>query len=443
MTRIQYITNLIEEISTKMPITIEHNQKYRNVFALNRNIAGFNEKIKKMVFTLVFSKMDGAYVWDLDGNKYIDISMGFGTHLFGHSSNDIVNNLKEQLDIGFGLGPISEIAGITAQQITELTKVDRVSFFNSGTEAIMVALRLARAFTKKKKIIVFKNSYHGTFDPLLTLKSDKKSKIGIESIPGIHNNLLQDTYFLDYGTGESLEFIKNNHNEIAAVLVEPVQSRNLTLQPFDYLKELRKITEKTNITLIFDEMVTGFRIASGGMQEILDIQADIVTYGKIVGGGMPIGIVAGKSKFLDILDGGFWDYKNNSCPQSYTTFVAGTFCHHPLSMIAANTVLNKIKENKGLYTELNYKTTKFCNETNEILKSLDINIELINFGSLFRFKLNGTNKLLYYELLKNGVYVWEGKSCFLSTCHSQSVLDELKDIIVYSAKRIPHNKVSV
>jgi len=438
MSRVEYINSLIKELNNKTLKTKTNIQKYRSVFALNRNVAGFNTKLKDLIFTLVFSKMKGAYIWDLDNNKYIDISMGFGTHLFGHSPMDITNNLKKQLDVGIGLGPITELAGQTAEQISRLTNVERVAFFNSGTEAVMVALRIARSYTKKNKVVIFKNSYHGTFDPILTIRNNRENNVGIESIPGIHNDLLKDTYLLDYGTNESIEFIKSHHGQLAAILIEPVQSRNMELQPFDYLKRLRSITEKLNIALIFDEMVTGFRIAPGGMQEVIGIQSDIVTYGKIVGGGMPIGIVAGKRKYLDMLDGGFWNYNDDSSPKLNMTFVAGTFCHHPLSMKASLTILKKIEKNKHIYKELNSKTDEFCKNINSQLKSLNSEIELVNYGSMFRFNLKGVNKLLYYELLKNGVYIWEGRSCFFSTEHDEQVIKELTEIIIKSVKNLPN-----
>ena len=196
---------------------------------------------------------------------------------------------------------------------------------------------------------------------LLTLKKNPETNIAKESIPGVTQSILNESYLFEYGTEESLIFIKENRDAIAAVLVEPVQSRNPALQPLSYLKELRLVTEEDNIALIFDEVITGFRIDLGGCQEYFNIRADIVTYGKVIGGGLPIGIVAGKSKFLDALDGGgSWQYGDDSFPTVKSTFVAGTFCHHPLAMATSLKTLEILNSSNGkLLHQLNIVTANF------------------------------------------------------------------------------------
>ena len=337
---------------------------------------------------------------------------------------------------------MSPLAGILAEKITVATNTERVAFFNSGTEAIMVSLRIAKAVTKKKNVVFFKGAYHGTFDPLLTLKRDHQTNIAKESIPGITQSTLNESYVFDYGSEASLVFIKKNTNNIAAVLVEPVQSRNPSFQPIAFLKEIRSITEQNDIALIFDEVITGFRIDIGGCQKKFNIQADIVTYGKIIGGGLPIGIVAGKSKFLDAIDGGFWQYGDQSIPEAKSTFVAGTFCHHPLAMVTALKTLEILETSNGeLLEDINIRTENFCNKMNAFFKENFPKLSIVHFGSLFRFVTPGKYKELYNQLLLNGVYIWEGRNCFLSAAHTTEVVALLEDKIKLSCKQLVENGI--
>jgi len=417
----------------KNTLSKKHTQDYRRYFALNRNVAGFNLKTKELIYTLVCDKSDGAFVYDIDNNEYIDLTMGFGCILFGHNYNPLRKEIELQLTKSWSVGPISPLAGKLAKKIATATKTERVAFFNSGTEAIMVALRIAKAVTKKKKIIFFKGSYHGTFDSLLTLKKNSETNIAKESIPGVTQSILNESYLFEYGSEESLTFIKKNKDTIAAVLTEPVQSRNPGLQPLSYLEELRLVTEENNIALIFDEVITGFRIDLGGCQEYFNIRADIVTYGKVIGGGLPIGIVAGKSKFLDALDGGFWQYGDDSFPMVKSTFVAGTFCHHPLAMATSLKTLEILNSSNGkLLYQLNSVTTNFCDRMNAFFKENSFKISIVNFGSLFRFYAPGRYKKIYSQLLLNGVYIWEGRNCFLSLAHNEEIIASLEKKIKLS-----------
>lgn len=178
---------------------------------------------------------------------------------------------------------------------------------------------------------------------------------------GTTEGMVEDVIVLKYGEPDSLEVVKNNADRLAAVLVEPIQSRNPALQPEAFVKELRRITEENDIALIFDEMITGFRMAPGGMQEIWGVRADMTTYGKVLGGGMPIGCVAGKRRFLDAIDGGAWHYGDESLPGVHTAFVAGTFNQHALSMAAAEAVLDRIaEEGPGLARRLAAMTEDLC-----------------------------------------------------------------------------------
>jgi glutamate-1-semialdehyde aminotransferase len=428
---------MLEHLKVKHQLTRQHTQEYRQNLALNRNAAGFSKEMKEFVYTLVCDRTDGPYVYDIDDNEYIDLTMGFGSILFGHNYIPVRKAIEEQLTKSWSVGPISPLAGMLSKEISKATGAERVAFFNSGTEAVMVALRIAKAVTQKKYFVFFKGSYHGTFDPLLTLKDDPDTHLAKEIVPGVTQSMLNESYLLEYGSAESLDFITKHSDDIAAVLVEPVQSRNPSLQPRAYLQELRTLTETNNIALVFDEVITGFRASIGGAQEHFDVSADIVTYGKVIGGGLPIGIVAGKAKFLDSTDGGFWQYGDDSVPSIKPTFVAGTFCHHPLAMAASLKTLELLNLSDGkLLKDLNKTTEAFCERLNTFFKTQGYPISVSHFASLFRFKTPGKLNLIYYQLLLNGVYIWEGRNCFLSPAHTPEVLETLKEKIKLSCLQL-------
>ncbi|RKJ30645.1 aminotransferase class III-fold pyridoxal phosphate-dependent enzyme, partial [bacterium 1XD42-8] len=200
----------------------------------------------------------------------------------------------------------------------------------------------------------------------------------------------------------------------------------------EFLKSLRRITEEKDIALIFDEIITGFRICAGGSQEYFNIQADIVTFGKIIGGGMPIGIVSGKAKYLDSIDGGFWKFGDDSIPiyDDKKTFAAGTFCHHPMAMVAAHAVLAKIKENRDtMYVELNSKADYLIDTLNEFFDNEDIPFKGVHYGSLLRFHVDKKYEIFYYGIMAKGVYIWEGRNCFISTEHSKEDIDKIIEVV--------------
>ncbi|PJI09448.1 MULTISPECIES: hybrid non-ribosomal peptide synthetase/type I polyketide synthase [Clostridium] len=427
--KLKYVKSIEKKYTSFTKNSKENTQKYRKVYANNRNVAGFRPLLKEMIYQIIVQKGKGSKIWDIDGNELIDLTMGFGVNLFGHNPSFVEKALKEEIGNGMPLGPMGRLAGTVAKQISELTGVERVAFYNTGTEANMVAVRIARAITGRKKIVAFAGSYHGTFDGLLGLsvKSKDGSNVSIPLAPGVMESMVKDLIILDYNSEESLEFIKNNPEDIAGVLVETVQSRRPDVQPKEFLKKLRHITEEEDIALIFDEVITGFRISAGGAQEYFGVKADIVTYGKVAGGGMPIGIVAGKSKYLDSIDGGMWSYGDDSVPtcNEKRTFVAGTFCHHPLAMAAAHATLKYIKENKDtMYKKLNEKTNNFVVRINKYFEEEDVPIRVVNFGSLFRFVLKGDFEIFFYGLLEKGIYIWEGRNCFFSTEHSNEDIEK-------------------
>ncbi|XHF15017.1 amino acid adenylation domain-containing protein [Archangium gephyra] len=413
-----FLETLIRDFTARTPGSKRVTDASRPVLANNRAVAGFRPTWKEMVYPLQVERAEGSRVWDVDGNSYIDLTMGFGVYLFGHNPPFIRDAVTEALRHGAPLGPMTPMPGQVAELLREHTGVERAAFYNSGTEAVMVALRLARTVTGRSKVVIFSGSYHGSFDGILAAPGGGTAS-GVPVCPGTTPNTVGDIIVLPYGTPESLEQIRGFAGDLAAVLVEPVQSRRPDLQPQDFLHELRRITRDSGTALIFDEVITGFRIGPGGSQAHFGVRADLATYGKIIGGGMPIGVVAGNARFMDAVDGGAWRFGDDSYPKAQNTFVAGTFCHHPAAMAAAMAVLQRLREEGPVLQEqLNHRTAALVDALNDYCTRRGAPVRLVHFGSLFRFQVKGDWELLYYRLLCKGLYVWEGRNCFLSTAHT-------------------------
>lgn len=405
---------------------------YRKWLATSRNIAGFRPDRKEMVYQIHIERAEGAYVFDIDGNKLLDITMGFGVSLFGNKPDFIEKALMEELKRGIGVGAMSYRAGRVARKFCELTDHERVAFFNSGSEAVMNAIRIARTYKKRNLVVQFSGAYHGNSDPILGVSVQKDGRSGaIPMSPGMPESYYTDHIVLDYDSPDSLAEIESRANEIAAVIVEPVQSRKPDLQPKAFLKDLRALTERHGIVLIFDETITGLRVGKNGAQGFFGIKADIATYGKIVGGGLPIGLVAGKAAVMDAVDGGVWNYGDASYPEAENTFSAGTFNHHPLVLATMEAVLDKVIEDADkIYPILELRTHKLVITLNEYFKAHNFPISLVHFGSLFRFNVTGPGELLFYKLVTKGVYIWEGRNCFISAAHTDDDIDYLIRAII-------------
>ncbi len=403
-------------------------QSSRRHHADSRFAVNYRQTWKDLVYPIVGERSRGSRLWDADGNEYVDLTMGFGVHLFGHSPDFLVEALQRQLSNGFQLGPLSRLAGEAAELFCELTRTDRTAFCNSGTEAVMGAVRLARAATGRNKIAIFAGSYHGSFDGILARGVRENGQLrAVPVAPGVPPSLIADVMILDYDRPESLAEIKAHAYELAAVLVEPVQSRRPDLQPTEFLRALREITKESGTVLIFDEVITGFRLHQGGAQAWFGIDADLATYGKVIGGGVPIGVVAGKSAVMDAIDGGHWTFGDDSYPSAKQTYYAGTYFKNPLAMAAASAVLKHLKQSgPTLHRELNARTSAMAARFDDLFASEGLPIRLVNCASLFRFDLPRSVKfadLFFYHLVEKGIYVWEGRNCFLSTAHTDEDID--------------------
>ncbi len=400
-------------------------QEARSYMADPRVVTGFKPALKEMIYPILVDKSKGSELWDIDGNHYVDMLNGFGSNFFGYSPEFITEALKKQIDEGYELGPQHPLAIEASALAAELTGFDRVAWCNTGSEAVLGAMRIARTVTGRTRIASFTGSYHGINDEVI-LRGSKSLK-SFAAAPGIMTAAVQNMMVLDYGTEESLKILRETCKDLAAVLIEPVQSRRPDFRPIEFLKEVRRITEENGTVLIFDEVITGFRYHSGGFQTAMGIRADLGTYGKVVGGGMPIGMIAGKRKFMDALDGGHWQYGDQSIPEVGVTYFAGTFVRHPLALTAAVATMRKLKE-KGpaLHNELNARADKFCADLNAIFKRLDAPYEYANFGTLMKLKVTdesrGYPELLATWLRNKGVHIWDGFPTFVTCAHTDEQL---------------------
>ncbi len=301
----------------------------------------------------------------------------------------------------------------------------------------MTAMRLARAVTGRSKIALFAGSYHGSFDGVLARGRSGGDARPIPMAPGVLPHLVDDVLVLPYGDPAAFDVLRAAGSDLAAVLVEPVQSRRPELQPGEFLRELREVTWKIGAALIFDEVITGFRVHPGGCQAWFGVQADLVTYGKVIGGGMPIGVVGGRADYIDTIDGGVWRFGDGSYPATNKTFFAGTFCKHPLAMAAARAVLRRFREEPGLQEGLNRRTAELAERLNAWFERERMPIQVVNFGSLFRITLPPALRhglLFFYYLAERGVFTWEGRTCFLSTATTEEDVRRIFAAVQESAR---------
>jgi acyl transferase domain-containing protein/glutamate-1-semialdehyde aminotransferase len=416
-------------------LTAEH----RAHFADPRTVSGFRQIWKEMTYPIVTERSQGSRLWDVDGNEYVDMTNGFGSILFGHRPDFVIRAVSEQMDKGFEIGPQSPLAGKVAELLCRMTGMERAAFCNTGSEAVVAAVRTARTVTGRDKIAMFTGDYHGIFDEVLARPQTVNGVLRSRPVaPGVPQAAVDNVLVVDYGDPASLDILRAHAHELAAVLVEPVQSRRPDLLPKEFLQELRTLTQQSGIVLVFDEIVTGFRVHPRGAQGYFGIQADVATYGKVIGGGIPIGIIAGKAKYLDALDGGQWNYGDASGPEAGMTFFAGTFVRHPLALAACWACLNYLNDNSpDLQRNLNHKTRQLVEAMLDFARRAGAPIQIPYFASwmCFQFPHDVPYASLFWAYMRaRGIHMWEGRPSFLTTAHTEAdiqlVLKAFKETIV-------------
>lgn len=381
------------------------------------------------------SKGIGSKMIDVDGNEYIDYIGSWGPHLFGHNPGFIIEALKTAIDNGTSFGAPTEIEVKMAKLISEIVpSVEVVRMVNSGTEATMSAIRAARGFTGKEKIIKFEGCYHGHGDFFLIKAGSGALTFGVPTSPGVTKGNAADTLVADFNNIDSVKsLVQNNKNEIAAIIIEAVVGNMGTVRASDsFIKELRKICDEEKVILIFDEVMTGFRLAKGGAQEILGVKPDLSTFGKIIGGGLPVGAYGGKREIMEMIS------------PSGPVYQAGTLSGNPLAMSAGFAALTYIKNHPDVYKTLEEKSQYLENGIRKNLKSVGKNYQFNRVGSMmtlffteepvndFNSAVKSDTKLYgkyFTEMLNRGVYLppAQFEALFVSTAHSTEDLDKTID----------------
>lgn len=406
----------------------QYTEQHRSHLADPRVVNGFRPMTKEITYQILIERSKGSRLWDIDGNEYVDVLNGFGMNLFGWQPAFVQEAVRKQVEDGYEIGPQHPLAGEVADLICELTGFDRAGLCNTGSEAVMAAVRIARTVTGRNTVVLFTGSYHGTMDEVL-VRAGRGGK-GIPAAPGIMSGVFGDVRVLEYGTPEALEFIREHADDLAAVLLEPVQSRRPEFQPKEFLKELRGVTERSGTCLIFDEVITGFRSHLGGAQALFGVRADLACYGKVIGGGMPIGVIAGKREYMDALDGGAWQFGDDSIPTVGVTYFAGTFVRHPLALAAAKAALTHLKqEGTELQTRLNTSTAAMADELTAFCREVGAPLQVRYFASLWRvawLEDHPLQDLLFPMMRSRGVHILDNFPCFMTTAHTPEDIATIK-----------------
>ena len=377
----------------------------------------------------------GAYLIDEDDNQYIDYISSWGPMIIGHAHPEIINAINDQSRKGTSYGIPTELETKMANLLVSLApNIDKVRFVNSGTEACMSAVRLARGFTNRDKIIKFSGCYHGHSDSFLIQAGSGASTFGVPNSPGITKSTASDTLLANYNDiNQVSELFKNYPEGIAAVIIEPIAGNmGCVLPEKNFIDQLRELCTQNSSLLIFDEVMTGFRLALGGAQEILEVKADIVTYGKVIGGGLPVGAFGGRAEIMNFL-----------APDG-PVYQAGTLSGNPIAMSAGYAMLKHLKSNQNIYTSLNDKTAYLRLGMEKVLKKSNLPYQINSIGSMislhftekpvinFETAKAGDNtrfKNYFHGMLSNGVYLPPSafESYFLNDAISYQDLDHTID----------------
>lgn len=356
-------------------------------------------------------KAKGAYLYDVDGNRLIDYINSWGPMILGHAHEPVVNAVIEKAEKGTSFGmPTAIETEIAALAVKMVPNIDKIRFVNSGTEACMSAVRLARGFTGKDKIIKFAGCYHGHSDSFLIEAGSGAVTFGVPNSPGVTKGTAKDTLLAIYNDLESVtQLISDNQNQIACVIIEPVAGNMGCIPPAEgFLEGLRELCDANKILLIFDEVMTGFRLAKGGVQELYGVNADIVTFGKVIGGGLPVGAFAAREEIM-----------NHLAPLG-PVYQAGTLSGNPLAMAAGLAMLQELNNNSSIFESLTAKTEYLHNGLSKVLSENKVVHTINRVGSMisvhfsetpvadFTSAANANNdifKKFFHGMLKQGIYI--------------------------------------
>jgi glutamate-1-semialdehyde 2,1-aminomutase len=392
---------------------------------------GVNSPVRAAVrpYPFFVKEAEGAYLKTVDGRSLIDYVMGYGPLILGHKPKEVLERVREQLERGWIFGTPTSLEVELAKKITKYYRTEMVRFVNSGTEATITAVRVARGFTGRKKVVKFEGCYHGANDSLLFKSGSAVVHYGVATSAGIPEELSRLTYVLPFNDVEAIEkFMSKNGDEIACIIVEPVMANSgLILPDVEFLRALRDLTKEHSALLIFDEVVVGFRLALGGAQEYFGVHSDITTLGKIIGGGFPIGALTAREEIM------------KSLTPTGRVFNAGTFNAHPVSMMAGLATI-EIVEREKVYEVANDGAKKLAKALNEIVEERGIRAVVNSIGSMLQIFFtegpvrNHSDALksdkerymkLHEELLRSGVFIppSQFETWFTSYSHTPEVIE--------------------
>lgn len=393
---------------------------------------------------LFISKAKGAYLYDADDNRYIDYIASWGPMILGHAYGTVIKAIQEYATYSTSYGAPTELEINMAELIKGMVpNVDLIRMVSSGTEACMSAIRVARGYTGRNKIIKFEGCYHGHADSFLVKAGSGVATLNIQTVPGIPPGVTGDTLTCGYNDLDAVErLVQENKNEIAAIIIEPVAGNMGCILPQPgFMEGLRKLCNAENILLIFDEVMTGFRLALGGAQEKLGIDADLVTYGKVIGGGMPVGAFGGKRHIME------------SVAPLGNVYQAGTLSGNPIAMIAGFTTLSVLKNEPQILKELDEKTAVLKQGLHEVLKQTGTPYTINHLGSMISVHFsskavtdfasasaadNELFKKYFHAMLRRGIYLPPSpfESWFLNNALTQKDIDETIAATAESLKEI-------
>ena len=380
---------------------------------------------------LFFKSAKGSILTDVDGKNYIDYIGSWGPMILGHCHKPIVEILKKATENTTSFGAPTELEADIAELICEMVPaVEKVRMTNSGTEACMSAIRVARGYTNKEKFIKFEGNYHGHADAFLIKAGSGAITLGVPNSPGVTKGTAKDTLLAPYNDLTAVKkIIEDNPNQIAAIILEPVAGNMGCIPPKKgFLEGLRSLCNEHGIVLIFDEVMTGFRLSKGGASEYYGVTPDMVTLGKIIGGGLPVGAFGGKKEIMDMV-----------APVG-PVYQAGTLSGNPIAMGCGYTLLKELNENPSIYSQLEENTAYFEKELRRVFDNKNLRYTINRVGSMisFHFDVDEVNnfddacnanadlfKTLFHGVLKRGVYFAPSafESLFLSTTHTKELLD--------------------
>ena len=378
-------------------------------------------------------RAEGAYLYDADGNKLIDYINSWGPMILGHAHQPVVDAVIEKARKGTSFGTPTELETEIAKLAVKMVpNIDKIRMVNSGTEACMSAVRLARGYTGKDKIIKFAGCYHGHSDSFLIQAGSGAMTFGTPNSPGVTQGTAKDTLLANYNDLDQVqEIVNNNAGEIACIILEPVAGNMGCIPPAEgFLEGLRKICDQTGILLVFDEVMTGFRLAAGGVQELYDVNADIVCFGKVIGGGLPVGAFAARDEIMKYL-----------APVG-PVYQAGTLSGNPLAMAAGYAMLKELHDHPEIFDSINKKTTYLHGGMAEALEKNKVDFTINREGSMISVHFgndpvtdftssansasSGTFNKFFHGLLEEGIYIAPSafETWFISEALSYEDLDK-------------------